>query len=338
LGIDPVPLKTCNFNCVYCQLGRTGRPVMRRRPFARLSRVLAELAEALESCRGNDPNWITLVGSGETTLCSGIGALIRLVKARTTLPVAVITNGSLLRSPRVRDELAAADAVLPSLDAGTEELFRRINRPLAAFSLADHIEGLARFRESYRGRLWVEVMLVDRMNDSPAALCDLADALRRIRPDEIHISTPTRPPAEPWVAQPSRQAVERAMSILGTVAPVLFPEAEGGEVEADGDLADAIAAVVARHPLSQLEVQRTLERWTRRRADRALERLRQRGDIQLVERFGTTFWCAAGMEFPAPGLETGRGMERRFRTAGGRPPGAGTSRRREDRSAQNARS
>jgi wyosine [tRNA(Phe)-imidazoG37] synthetase (radical SAM superfamily) len=108
LGIDPVPLKTCNFNCVYCQLGRTGRPVMRRRPFARLSRVLAELAEALESCRGNDPNWITLVGSGETTLCSGIGALIRLVKARTTLPVAVITNGSLLRSPRVRDELAAA--------------------------------------------------------------------------------------------------------------------------------------------------------------------------------------------------------------------------------------
>ncbi len=301
LGIDPVPLKTCNFNCVYCQLGRTGRPVMRRRPFARLSRVLAELAEALESCRGNDPNWITLVGSGETTLCSGIGALIRLVN-------------------------------------GTEELFRRINRPLAAFSLADHIEGLARFRESYRGRLWVEVMLVDRMNDSPAALCDLADALRRIRPDEIHISTPTRPPAEPWVAQPSRQAVERAMSILGTVAPVLFPEAEGGEVEADGDLADAIAAVVARHPLSQLEVQRTLERWTRRRADRALERLRQRGDIQLVERFGTTFWCAAGMEFPAPGLETGRGMERRFRTAGGRPPGAGTSRRREDRSAQNARS
>jgi wyosine [tRNA(Phe)-imidazoG37] synthetase (radical SAM superfamily) len=317
LGIDPVPLKTCNFNCVYCQLGLTRRPVTRRRPFVRLSSVLAELAEVLDSRNGSDPDWITLVGSGETTLCSGIGALIRLVKARTTVPVAVITNGSLLRSPRVRAELAAADAVLPSVDAGTEELFRRINRPLPAFSLADHIAGLASFRGTYQGKLWVEVMLVDRLNDSPAALLDLSEALRKIQPDEIHISTPTRPPAEPWVGQPSRQAIERAQAILGRVAPVLYPEAADGEVEVEGDLAEAVVSVISRHPLRQLEVERMLARCARRRADRTLERLRERGEIQLVERFGTTFWCAAGMEFPPPGARRGPGRI----VAGDRPSG-----------------
>jgi wyosine [tRNA(Phe)-imidazoG37] synthetase (radical SAM superfamily) len=300
LGIDPVPLKTCNFNCVYCQLGRTRRPTTRRRTFFGVSRILAELAIVLDHRTEADIDWITLVGSGETTLCSGIGTLIRFIKGRTAIPVAVITNGSTLWDARVRTELSAADAVLPSLDAGTETLCRRINRPHSSFSFSDHVDGLALFRRSYRGKLWIEVMLIDGMNDSAAALHDIAGVLRAVEPDEIHLSTPTRPPAEPWVGLPDGEALERAEAILGRVAPVQRPSADDGEGGIDGDFADAVVAIVSRHPLRQLELERMLSRWTRARVDRTLEALTARGEIQRVERFGTTFWCAAGMEFPAP--------------------------------------
>lgn len=299
LGIDPVPLKTCDFNCVYCQLGRTSRPSTRRRPFVPVSCILTELATVLDQRRDADIDWITLVGSGETTLCSRIGVLIRFIKARSNLPVAVITNGSLLRLAKVRDELAAADAVLPGLDAGTEGLCRRINRPHPGFSFSDHVDGFASFRRSYRGQLWIEVMLIRGMNDSEPAVRDIGAALRSIEPDEIHLSTPTRPPAEPWVEPPTPEALERAEAMLGEVAPVLRPASEGGEAGIDGDFADEIVAIISRHPLRQFELERMLTRWSRHHVDRTLAALRESGAVQVVERLGTRFWCAAGMAFPA---------------------------------------
>ena len=223
LGVDPVPLKTCNFNCVYCQLGRTSLLQRKRRAFFNVTDMVAEIASALDRQGADSIDWITFVGSGETTLFSRLGSLIRYVKSLSKLPVAVITNGSLLDLPEVRNELCAADAVLPSLDAGSEGLFKKINRPHRDLSFDRHVAGLIEFRREFKGHLWVEVMLLGGVNDSPSDLRDISKILERVGPEEIHISMPTRPPAEPWVELPSPESRERAASILGGVAKVLQP-------------------------------------------------------------------------------------------------------------------
>ncbi len=298
LGVDPVPLKTCNLSCVYCQLGRTRRPVTRRGAFFSAGEIFTEVATALARNEPGAIDWITFVGSGESTLYSCLGSLIRRVKSLTDLPVAVITNGSLLTLARVRDELMTADAVLPSLDAGSEMLYRRINRPFRGLSLADHVDGMIEFRRAYRGRFWVEVMLVGGVNDSEAALHDIAIVLEKVDPDEIHLSTPTRPPAEPWVECPSCERTKRAASILGQVAKVMPSANVEAVASIGGEPVDAVLSIVARHPLKESEVESLLIRWLQGRVEETFNALSESGRIQIVERYGERFWCAAGLAFP----------------------------------------
>ena len=298
LGIDPVPLKTCNFSCVYCQLGRTRPLARKRKAFFSVSAMLAEVATTLGQAGSDSIDWITFVGSGETTLFSRLGSLIRFVKSMSELPVAVITNGSLLYLPEVRQELSAADAVLPSLDAGSETLYARINRPHSDFSFQQHVDGLTEFRRVYEGRLWMEVMLLGGVNDSPEALRDIAAVLERVAPDEIHISTPTRPPAEPWVELPDRGGLERASSVFGSIAKVLHPIDINLETGMDGELVNAVLTIVSRHPLQEIEVVRFLERWVPGRVLETLTDLADSGKIKIIERYGKRFWCAADTQFP----------------------------------------
>jgi wyosine [tRNA(Phe)-imidazoG37] synthetase (radical SAM superfamily) len=298
LGIDPVPLKTCNFSCVYCQLGRSPRLATKRKAYSSLSDIGAEVASVLGRHEHGAIDWITFVGSGETTLSTRLGSMIRFVRSITDLPVAVITNGSLLHLPRVRGELLSANAVLPSLDAGTESLYRRINRPRRELSFERHVEGLVEFRSIFRGNLWVEVMLIGGLNDTEEALRDIAAVLEMVKPDEIHLATPTRPPAEPWVVPPGAEGLGRAVSILGRVAKVLEPVSVGGAPSADGDLAEAVLRIVQRHPLHDAEIENLLTHWIRDRVDEAMATLAGTGEIQFVERFGKRFWCAAELDFP----------------------------------------
>ncbi len=145
LGIDPVPLKTCNWNCVYCQLGRSLPMTIEQKDFFPAEEILTEVKNALESHQPGEIDWITFVGSGETTLYTSLGWLIREVKKLTNLPVAVITNGSLLYKREIRQDLLAADAVLPSLDAGTPELYQLINRPYPTLSFESLLNGMIAF-------------------------------------------------------------------------------------------------------------------------------------------------------------------------------------------------
>jgi wyosine [tRNA(Phe)-imidazoG37] synthetase (radical SAM superfamily) len=202
LGIDPLPLKTCNWNCVYCQLGRSLPLTNQRREYFPRKEIMAEVEKALSAHASAEIDWVTFVGSGETTLHASIGWLIRQVKALTNIPVAVITNGSLLYKPEMRLELSPADAVLPSLDAGNARLYRKLNRPYPEVSFKRLTEGLAAFRKEYQGKLWVEVMLVRGINDTEEALSEITATLKDIHPDEVHILQPERPPVETWV-QPS---------------------------------------------------------------------------------------------------------------------------------------
>ena len=155
LGVDLVPFKTCTYDCSYCQLGRTTRLTVERKEWVPMDAILDELKRKL-TCR---PDYITLTGSGEPTLHSCLGQLIEHIQAMTRIPIAVLTNGSLLWQHEVRKELALADVVLPSMDAGGAFTFTCINRPQASLSFETLVEGLVEFRRAFSGHYWLEVFL-----------------------------------------------------------------------------------------------------------------------------------------------------------------------------------
>jgi wyosine [tRNA(Phe)-imidazoG37] synthetase (radical SAM superfamily) len=297
LGIDPIPLKTCNWNCVYCQLGRSVPLTNERREYLPRETILAEVERALAAHQPGEIDWVTFVGSGEPTLHAGIGWLIREVKRLTTLPVAVLTNGSLLYLPEVREALGAADAVLPTLDAGSAALYRRINRPWPTLTFDRLCDGLIAFRREYRGRLWLEVMLIRGVNDDEVALTAIRDMVVRIAPDEVHLNLPTRPPAEPWVAPPDEEGLMRAVGILGPIAHVVHPAEGSFDLSGADSVVDGVVGIITRHPMREDQVRRAAARWAPEQVDRALAELAASGRAQVVERYGTRFWTASGARY-----------------------------------------
>jgi wyosine [tRNA(Phe)-imidazoG37] synthetase (radical SAM superfamily) len=290
LGIDPIPLKTCNWNCVYCQLGRTAPLTLERGDYAPRNVIVAEVEKALISLLPGDADWITFVGSGEPALHSSLGWMIRQVKARTRLPVAVITNGSLLYLPEVRQELSAADAIMPTLDAGNDWLYRRINRAAPRFSFDRLIEGLLLFRKMYSGKLWIETMLIHGMNDGENVLQEIALILESIQPDLVHITLPIRPPAEAGIHPADASGLERARRILGRVVPVSIPVATRAQATRLGDLAEIILSIVTRHPMQEEEMVILLNRWSAEEVRTAIRNLADKNQIRARERNGHAFW------------------------------------------------
>jgi len=297
LGIDTIPLKTCNWNCVYCQLGRSVPLTNQRQEYYPREKILLEIRQALEAHTAGGIDWITFVGSGEPTLHSGLGWLIQEVKGLTDLPVAVITNGSTLYQQDVRSDLGAADAVLPTLDAGKPWLYQKINRPHPEITLERLLEGMRAFRDGYAGQLWVEVMLVCGLNDTEIALTDIAAALQTIQPDEIHLNLPTRPPAETWVRPTDDAGLLRAQAILGATARVVHPASGSFDVSGAADLNEAIVGILTRHPMREDELIRTLDE-SHQDVHQALSRLASSGRAQVVERYGVRFWGGPGTVFP----------------------------------------
>jgi len=298
LGIDPVPLKTCNWNCVYCQLGRSIPLTNERREYFPREDIIAEVEQALASHQPGQIDWVTLVGSGETTLHAGIGWLIRQVKSLTRLPVAVITNGSLLCLPEMRLELSPADAVLPSLDAGNARLYRKLNRPHPEASFKRLVDGLVAFRKEYRGKLWVEVMLVRGLNDTEPALNEIAAILKHIKPDEVHILQPDRPPVETWVQPSDEEGLLRARAILGDIARVVHPASGSFDLSGTDSLVDAVVGIITRHPMREDELIETLKRFSPGDVSAMLTEMEKCGKAQVVERYGVRFWSASPAYYP----------------------------------------
>lgn len=192
LGVDLVPFKTCSYNCIYCQLGRTTCKTIERKEWVPMEAVLDELKRKLV-CR---PDYITLTGSGEPTLHSRLGEIIKHIRALCEVPVAVLTNGSLLWQRQVREELAQADVVLPSLDAGDASKFRFLNRPHPSLTFDRMLEGLVAFRNEFAGQYWLEVFLLGGYTAMEADVMKIAALAKHIRPDRIQLNTVTRPPTE----------------------------------------------------------------------------------------------------------------------------------------------
>ena len=300
LGVDPVPPKTCNWNCAYCQLGRTRPVVNERRDYVPVDAVLEELREALAGHATGEIDWVTFLGSGEPLLHARLGEMLFAAKSMSPIPVALITNGSLLYRTEVREEVAVADAVLPTLDVGSAELYRHLNRPHSEITFDRHVEGLVTFRDAYEGRLWLEVMLVQGVNDTDPALEALAAIVARIHPDEIHLNVPTRAPVERWVHAPDPALVQRAAKILSEVAPVRLPTVATGAFDLGrcDDVAEAVVAILQRHPMSEQELMRTLAHRTPEHVREVLAVLERGGRAHLVVRNGTSFWVSANALYP----------------------------------------
>ena len=204
MGVDLLPHKTCNMGCIYCELGCTRKLTTERASYFSPERVLAEIKSRADE--GFD--YLTFAGSGEPTLSSDLGQILREAKKIADSPLAVITNSSLLISKEVRNEISEADVVLPSLDAATPKAFQAIDRPAKSLRIEKIIEGLKALRQEYRGEIWLEVMLVEDVNDDDIEA--IARAARSIGPDRIQLNTVVRPPAEPV----SPLSEERMLEVL----------------------------------------------------------------------------------------------------------------------------
>ncbi|WP_028829392.1 radical SAM protein [Proteocatella sphenisci] len=278
LGISPIPKKTCNYSCIYCQLGRTDKMTNTRQMFFPVKDIIKEFDDFLKKDVSFDV--VTIVGEGEPSLYLGLGSLISEIKERTSKPVAVITNGALLYDADLRDELNKADIVLPTLDAYDEDTFSRINRAHKNISFKNVSQGLKAFSKEYKGQLWIEIMLVKGINDDDESLKKYKSILSELKYDRLYINTPVRPPAESDVEAIDNERMKTAVEILNGISIDLL-ESEGFYSEISDDL-EAIVSIIKRHPMNQFEVEGFLESRNCPRIKEIVENLRNDERMNVI--------------------------------------------------------
>jgi wyosine [tRNA(Phe)-imidazoG37] synthetase (radical SAM superfamily) len=217
LGVSLTPHKTCSFDCIYCQLGKTSCLVTARNQFYRVDDVVRELRAWVDGHPDELKKlaYITIAGLGEPTLNTSIGTVITAIKHSVSTPVALITNASFFNTPAVRREVLEADLIVPSLDAVTQDVFTRINRPAEGILVEEIIGGLVALRSEYKGKLWLEVMVIRGYNDSDEHLRQLKETCDRIRPDKIQLNSPVRAPRGSDAEGISPERLEEFRRMLG---------------------------------------------------------------------------------------------------------------------------
>ena len=287
LGVNPIPLKTCNYSCVYCQLGRTLHLINERQKFFPKEDILDEIIEAV-SLNRNKIDFITFVGEGEPTLYSGIGDLIKMIQDYTPMPLAVITNGALFYDSDVRRALKSSSVLLPTLDAPDEKKWKLINRPHPDLKFDTVLDGLFQMREEMKGEMWLEVMLMKGINDDDDTLYRLGEIIKDLKPHRVYINVPIRPPAEPWVEVPDDDTLRKATKILGAI-PLGSVEEGTFYVKDDEDPFIAILNIIKRHPMRRKQIEKVAQEhgWNK---DSLIESLRKSDLVEVVSSHGTEFF------------------------------------------------
>jgi len=259
LGIDLVPHKVCSLNCVYCECGRTTTLTLDRKEYVPYGEVTREIAHYLSN--NPRPDYITFSGSGEPTLNARIGDVLHFIKRQSgDIPVAVLTNGTLLADKKVRHELRQADVVLPSLDAATETTFRKINRPYHSLNISGYIQGLVDFRRQYSGKMWLEVLIIPGINDTSENIAALGDAFSRIQPDEIQLNTLDRPGTVENLKTATREALQAIADCwnLSTVKIIAAAPERKKMVAYRNDTESAILETIKRRPCTLEDLHKIL--------------------------------------------------------------------------------
>jgi wyosine [tRNA(Phe)-imidazoG37] synthetase (radical SAM superfamily) len=289
LGVDIVPFKSCTLNCVYCQLGRGAATTVERKEYVPIEVVLDELKERL--AKGVQADFITISGSGEPTLNVRLGELIEKIKGITDIPVAVLTNGTLFYRADVRSDCAKADVVLPSLDAGDEAVFEKINRPDENISFEKLVSGLIEFRKEFGGQIWLEVFLLEGINTTTEQIKKIKNIIKKIRPDKVQLNTSVRPTSEPGLEELSLARLEQIAGQLGrgcSVTADFASPAVGRHVEVG---AEKVLSILKRRPCSIDDVCAGLG-ISRAEALKYISSLESLGVICSQEKGGTVFFKA----------------------------------------------
>ncbi len=312
LGINIVPFKTCTIDCIYCQCGKTTKKTLERCSFFPVNDILAAVRAAINErgqgvkdsrtpVRTPEPSnprtpepisFLTFSGEGEPTINQDIGRIIRRLKREFSIPVAVITNSTLLTDPRVRRDLYAADLVVPSLDAADQRNFARVDRNHRDLRVADIVEGLKLFRRGYRGKIWLEIMLVKDVNDSVEHVVALRKAAWEIEPDRVQLNTVVRPPAEKSAKPVSRDDLEQIQCLFGPNTDIIGEaksKVRSRKSKVSNRPDEAIVATVQGRPVTELDLVCSLG-IAPREIEAALQRLLRVKRIRRVSYSNETFY------------------------------------------------
>jgi wyosine [tRNA(Phe)-imidazoG37] synthetase (radical SAM superfamily) len=238
------------YDCIYCQLGRTTCKTIERKEWVPMDAVLAELKHKL----GNRPDYIALSGSGEPTLDSRLDELIDAIQIMTDIPVAVLTNGSLLWQPEVRAQLSSADVFIPSLDAGDELRFHAINRPHSQISFKQMVDGLKTFRRKFRGQYWLEILFLDGYTALQSEVVKLAEWAKQIQPDKVQLNTCVRPPAEEFALMVSIARLKQMAKLFHPFAEVIARKHDSHASAGSQANRDAVLDLLRRRPCTMEDV------------------------------------------------------------------------------------
>lgn len=295
LGIDLVKPKTCTESCVFCQIGRTNRLTLDRREYVPVSEVVEEFHAWL--ARDGKADVVTLAGAGEPTLHSRFGEVLDAVRAGCDSRTVLLSNGTLFWMKDVRRAACRADVVKVSVSAWDQESFQRINRPHPELRFDCVQDGIRAFRRAYDGELWVEVMVLEGLNDSLDAMHRLREQLERIEPDHIHLNTSVRPPAERWACCVEHSRLERLARVFGPRASVIAEPAPGaGEKQTTArPAAVGVLQVLARRGCTIDDLVNGLQ-LPRDAVEREVARLCREGAVQPEERGAQTYYIRVFQE------------------------------------------
>lgn len=283
LGVDLVPKKVCSLDCVYCEVGKTTKLTLERKEYIKVERVKEDLTNYFEN--NPDPDYITFSGSGEPTLNKYLDKILQFIKDnRPDIPVAVLTNGTLLHDSNVRETLLKADLVLPSLDAATEDVFKKINRPAENLSIDTCIRGLVDFRKEFKGTMWLEIFILPGYNDGDAELTALKKAILQIQPDSIQLNTLDRPGTVSNLRGATRKELQRVSDYwdLDNVEIIAAAPKRKQMQTYRSDIETAIVETIVRRPCTLDDLTKILGKHVNE-VNKYLDVLEAEGKIETVE-------------------------------------------------------
>ncbi|MEA3464494.1 MAG: radical SAM protein [Thermodesulfobacteriota bacterium] len=290
LGVDMVPRKVCSLDCVYCEVGKTTKLTLERKEYIPSEAIIRELSDYFAD--NPDPDYITFSGYGEPTLNLQIGEVITFIKStRPDIPIAVLTNGTLLYDPQVRKELKNADLVLPSLDAATIAVFVRINRPAPDLNFENYLQGLIDFRREFSGKIWLEVLILPGYNDSEEEIAAMAEVIRKINPEAVQINTLDRPGTESGLRGATEAELRRVVDLLALdKVEIIAAALKRKNLPAyRSDAENAILETIARRPCTLNDLHQILGLHVNE-INKYLDVLEAAGKIETVEQERGVFY------------------------------------------------
>lgn len=288
LGIDLLPPKTCSFDCLYCQVGRTTLKLSEPQPLVPVADVLTEAGAILEA---TPTDVITLAGSGEPTLHSGIGEVIAGLRRLSSKPIVLLTNGSLLWREEVVQRVLGADVIMPTLCSVYPDTFARIHRPHPDITLEKVIRGIRALRSVYAGRLALEIVLLAGINDSPREIEALKREIEALSPDGVYLNTVARPPSDPEAKALAREKLEAIRAFLGEKAEMITAKPLAAGSGKDASAAEALIEMVKRRPLRVMDVCSSLG-LAREAAEALIRGLQVKGRIRPQEQSGEVYYAS----------------------------------------------